>query len=208
MVDPAAVADRGGVWPVPFERAERILLQTQAKKDRRDVPAVWYWRRLHPDDSPGSGAAADEVLDEEPDITAVYAPPVAAHLFIDWTKERKGQKKGRIERAGTVPIGLTRAEARRLGRLFGTRDDAEGLSRQPPTDLLFVPRADDVFLSRGRYYEIVQLTPEWWGATSLVAMWMGTGAMTPDDMTRPGYRQLPPPPTPQPPLPEVVPWPG
>jgi hypothetical protein len=209
-VDPREViADRGGIWPVPFEKAERVLLTTQAKFDRRAIPSLWFWRLLRPDEGPGS-TSQDEELWTSPRVARRYAAPIAIHLYVDWTPEKKGKKGPTVETTGVVPIGYSRAEARRLGRLIGVADDREGLvpDANVRADLVFIPRAGDVFQARGRYYEMQQLKPEWWGSTQIIATWKGTASMLRDDATAPGLASLPKPSTERPPLPEGVRWSG
>jgi hypothetical protein len=209
MGDPREmIAERGGIWPVPFEKAEKTLLAQQAKHDRRAIPLLWYWRLLRPEDGPGS-TTQDETLWTSPRVNRRYADPIGVHLYVDWTPEKKGKKGPTVETTGTVPIGYSRAEARRLGRLIGSADDEERLvSDLEKLDLVYVPRAGDIFVARGRPYEMQQMKPEWWGATEIVAVWKGTATMLRDDATAPGLAALPKPPTLRPPLPELVRWQG
>jgi hypothetical protein len=200
------IADRGGIWPLPFERAERVLLTTQAKFDRRAIPPLWLWRMLRPEDGPGA-TDQDETLWESTLLERRYADPVPVHLYVDWTPEKKGKKKATVETAGTVPIGWSRAEARRVGRLVGSADDAEGMvTDQVREDLIFIPRAGDLFLARGRYYGVTQLAPEWLGATDVITAWKGTAAMLRDDASSPGLASIPKPPSLKPPVPAGIEW--
>lgn len=209
-VDPREmVADRGGIWPAPFEAGERVLLTNQGKYDRRSIPPLWYWRLLRPDEGPNA-TTPDETLWTSDRGSRRYADPIPVHVFVDWTPEKKGKKKATVETTGVVPIGYSRAEARRLGRLIGVADDAEGLvsARGARDDLVFVPRAGDIFLARGRYYEMQQMKPDWWGATDIAATWKGSASMVRDDATNPGLAALPKPPSVRPPLPQGEMWNG
>jgi len=201
----ALLPDRGQVWEAPYTAHERVILNAQAKFDRRCLPFVWYWRLLRLDDAGGS--APDEVLFESPRVTRRYASPIAVHLFVDTGEHAKKKGKGTTETTGNAKLGVSRAEARRLGALLKTADDSEGLTfdteRKEP---LFVPRPEDVFLYRERYFEVLQLAPEWLGLSRVVVAWKGTCHVVRDDSTAPGPLNLPVPPTPFPPRQEVVPW--
>lgn len=207
MAEPRApFADRGGVWPVPYTRTERVWITEQAKADRRTIPAVWLWRLLT-DEDPVTGTSPDGVLFEAPKVTRRYASPIAVHLFLDWGGEAKKAGPGGVQTVGTAKIGWSRAEARRVGALLKTRDDAEGLvDDKERQDFLFIPRPQDVVRQRGRYYEVKQLSPEYVGDTSIPIVWRGTSVMAADDLSSPGYPWLPQAPSLHPPLPEVLPW--
>jgi len=222
MSDPAFIVDRGGIIPVPFSAAERVLLMTQGKNDRRNIPSIWYWRLILDDEA--GGATADDDYGETTEPERRYADPIPVHIYVDWaagtakrgaaknkfggTGELKGKGPGpQVETTGTASIGFSRAEARRLGQLLGTHDDAEGLvADQVRQDNVFIPRPEDIFLARGRYYEILQLKPEWWGATDIVSRWLGTATMLRDNTTDVGLPHLPKPPSLKPPLPTGTPW--
>jgi hypothetical protein len=217
--DPAVQPfDRGGVWPVPYDKYERIMLTEQTKSDRRHIAAVWYWRLLAAEDENGPDdendgpnvVPADDVLEETAGPERRYAAPLAVYLWVDWTPEKKGKKKGRTETRGKTNIAISRAECRRLGILLGTNDDAEGLvADQVQQDPIFIPRPEDIFRSRQKYYEVQQLLPEWVGTTSTVrTVWKGTAALVQDDSTAISLLDLPPPPSLNPPKREFVPWQG
>jgi hypothetical protein len=201
----ALLPDRGQVWEAPYTAHERVVLNEQAKYDRRYLPPVWYWRLLRPDDA--GGTAPDETLFESPRVTRRYAAPIAVHLYVDMSDGKKGKKKGAVETTGNAKLGVSRAEARRLGALLKTADDSEGLTfdaeRKEP---LFIPRPEDVFLYRERYFEVVQLSPEWLGTSRVVVTWQGTCHVIRDDSTAPGPLNLPAPPSTFPPRQESVPW--
>lgn len=223
MSDPAYIVDRGGIVPCPFSTAERVLLMTQGKYDRRAIPSIWYWRLTGEDEVEGTVADDDFAESAEPERR--YAAPIPVHLYVDWAagsakravgkkgKHGTGESKGKgdgpgVETTGTATIGYSRAEARRVGQLLNTHDDAEGLvADQARRDQIFIPRPEDIFRARGRYYEILQLKPEWFGATEIVAAWRGTATMLRADMTELGSKLIQPP-TLRPPMPSGTTWVG
>lgn len=218
MSDPAVQPfDRGGVWPVPYDRYERIMLTQQAKSDRRSLSPVWYWRLLTAEDENGPGEddgenvpPADDVLEETAGPERRYADPIPVFLWVDWTPQRKGKKKGRTETRELAKVSISRAECRRLGLLLETHDDAEGLAAdQKQEDHIFIPRPEDVFRVRTKYYEIQQLKPEWLGTTSTIrTVWRGTAVLVQDDSTVSSLLDLPAAPSLNPPKPEQLPWPA
>jgi hypothetical protein len=185
------------------------MLTEQAKSDRRHIPTLWYWKLLRAEDG-DPVAPPDDVLDETAAAERRYAAPIPVHLYVDWTPEKKGKKKGRTEKTGTARIAISRAECRRLGELLKTHDDSEGLLGAPAQeDFIFIPRAEDIFRDRrNQYYEVQQLTPEWLGATGIRTVWKGSAAMVRDDITTVSLEDLPAPPSLFAPKVEVVPWPA
>jgi hypothetical protein len=195
--------DHQGTWPASFRAQERMMLATQAKYDRSRIPAVWYWRLLRQEDR--GGTAPHEVFAEAARANRRYAQPVAVYLFCDDSSIQKGLKKGIVELTDLAKIGWSRAEARRIGKLVQSADAPEGLYEEPSGELIFVPRAEDVFLFRGQFfYEVMQVKQEFLGQTPIVSVWKGTANLLRADSTAPGMPELPPAPTPVPP--EILPW--
>lgn len=202
-----AMIDRGGVWAMPYQAHERLVLTTQAKFDRR-MMARWYWRVLA-DDVP-NGTAQDPVYGEAPLVHRKYAAPIPVHIYVDPTGRQKGQKRGRIDTTNpTATFGFSRAEAIRLGALLGTQDDyAVGLSTGVTvTEKLFIPRPGDVVLYNRRLYTIDQAEQEFLGPTDIVVNWPGKLALMADDIVSPLEHRLPPPVTLAPADPNAPPWP-
>jgi len=228
MTDHAAMPDRGGIWPVPYEAHERRIIRTQAKRDRRSIPLLWLWSLLLPDDVPTAstpgGAAPHEVYWETPVVTRKYREPIAAHIYVDATGETKGRKKGTTETDGTIIIHQNRSEARRLGRIIGAYDDDENLVTAEDADAIlrgervprpgelepiYVFRPGDIFRYRDEYYQVNQMVRQWLGSTEILTHWEGTAFSLREDSTDPGMPQLIQPATFKPPLPrEVTRWRG
>lgn len=197
-------ADRGGVWSLPFDRAERGLLTQQAKHDRRAIPAVWMWRLLRPDDGVGS-TTVDDTLWQSARRHRRYAAAIPVHLYIDWSPKKKGKAGPVVQTVGTYPVGWTRAEARRVGTLLGTHDVTDGLvADDAPSDFVYVPRPGDIVFARGKHHQVQQMETVWWGATDIVGVWHGTVSLVQDDGS--ALSALPPLPSLRPPLPTYVPW--
>lgn len=206
----APARDRATVWSVPFASQEKVILAQQSKYDRRSIPLTWYWR-LKRDDLDGAGATSpDDVQFESPRTHRRYADPIAVHIFIDDVSERKkAARMGVVQTTNTARIVVTRAETRRLGQILDTRDVQEGLvGDEVRNDPVFIPRPEDVFLSRSEdYFEVKQLTPERLALTPIVVLWTGTAAMFRDDITNPLRNRLPKPPTRVPPPIAHAQWP-
>jgi hypothetical protein len=185
------------VGPRPYMARERILLTVQAKWDTRNLPPLWYWRLLRPQDS--GGTAPDEVLWQSPRVHRRYATPIPVRLYVDDSQKTKGQKKGPgVETNTTAKIALSRAEARRLGALLRTQDDQEGLVGSDLDDYLFLPRPGDIFRFVDDHFEVQQINPpQRYGPTGMPTVWSGTATLYRDDMTAPGHL-LPEPAAPQP----------
>jgi hypothetical protein len=188
-----------GLWPVRYSAHERISLRVQSGDDRRNNPLKWYWRYLTDQDA--GGAAPDDTYYENPDIDRRFDGPHGVHLFVDDTAKQKGVKRGTVEvgTEGEVRISISRAEAIRLGTLFGVSDDREATlvdeekpgHAEGPFDAsrpLFIPRAGDVFMFRRKHHRISQMEPDYERAANpqgIVMAWKGTAALLRQDATFP-----------------------
>ena len=105
--------DGVGVFPLNYAARLRTVLEVQAKRDRRHIPPVYFWRLLRPDEQ-GTGAAPDDQYFEEPLIHRRYAERTAAYLYVDDSGETKGAKRGHVETSGDAKIEMSRAECARL----------------------------------------------------------------------------------------------
>ena len=187
--------DRGTTWPVQYGAHERLVLRTQAKYDRRNLPARWYWRLLTDEDP--DGTAQDGVYGEAINLHRRYADPVPVHIYIDPTGRQKGQKRGRVDTEGRASFGWSRSEARRMGTIYGTEDDGlvglvPGVTEGEP---LFIPRPGDLVQYARRIFQILQCTEDYLGPTDIVMTWTGFAAILVDDIVQPLEFNLPPPPS-------------
>jgi len=218
-MDKATSPDRGGLWPVPYAAHERMIIRTQSKYDRRNIPRVWLWPILLPEDTPSAsgpgGEAPHEVYWSSPLATRRYRPPVGVHLYADPSAEAKGRKKGTTNTEGLVQVGWSRAEARRVGVILATMDDdefmlndADEATQDAALEPLYVPRPGDIYRHGDTYYTILQMgPPDDLGPTTIPTVWKGTAAAIRDDSTNPGMPQLQEPDTPEPPRPAGAgPW--
>ena len=233
QVDLATLPDRGGIWPVPFTANERYIIRTQRKYDRRNIPQLWLWTMIRPNnarDAEGEntedfreeGTDMHELFFESPRVAGhrAYATPIAAHVYIDWTQEKKGRKKGTTETTGSVKLWMSRAEARRLGRLLTTFDDCDNLvaaedaeailrgnrvPRPGENEPLYILRPGDILRFRDCYYEVDQMEVKFHGATDIPTHWDGSGHVVREDSTAPGMLHLPEPPSFRPPGPAGAP---
>jgi hypothetical protein len=187
-----------GLWATRYTAHERTSLRVQGAYDRRNVPLKWYWRLLT--DSEQGGASPDETYYEDSDINRHYSGPHGVHLMVDDTGKQKGAKRGTVE-VGTeneVRIAISRAEAIRLGALFGVSDDREatlvveeapGHSEGPyaASRPLFVPRAGDVFMFRRKLHRLAQMEPDYENSLpqGTVMGWKGTATLLRQDATFP-----------------------
>jgi len=183
--------DRGQTWPVAYGAHERLVLRQQAKWDRRALPPRWYWRLLTDEDIPGT--AQDGVYGEAANIHRRFAEPIPVHIFVDPTGRQKGMKRGRTDTEGNGTFGWSRSEARRLGALLGTQDDAlvglvPGATNE---ERLYIPRPGDIVLCARRLWQILQCAEAFLGATDIVMTWAGTAAIVADDVADPLEFTLP-----------------
>lgn len=187
------------VFRRPYSARERLCLHIQAKKDRRDIPPLWLWKLLLPDEP--SGVAPDDVLWESPRIHRAYADPVPAHIYIDWTRNNKKFSGGGVFTEANIPIHISRAETRRLGREFQSRDDLEYLISDGEDEYLYIPRPGDIFRFADDHYAVQQwFPPKRYGPTTVVMTWNGVASLVEEDVTAPGFG-IQQPPTPQPEIP-------
>jgi hypothetical protein len=215
-----------GLWPTRYTATERTSLRVQASNDLRNIPLKWYWRYLTDQDR--DGAAPDDTYYENPDIDRRFDGPHGIHLLVDDTAKAKGAKRGTIEvgTEGEVRINISRAEAVRLGALFGVADDREATltdeeragHAEGPFDAsraLFIPRAGDVFMFRRKHHRIAQMEPDYEQSLSpqgTVMAWRGVATLLRQDATFPDTlkAQLVPP-TSDPVVPRTgrdIAWPG
>ena len=202
-----------GVFPLNYAARLRTVLEVQAKRDRRHIPPVYFWRLLTPDEE-GTGASPNDYF-EQPLIHRRYSERTAVHLYVDDSGETKGMKKGHAETAGDAKVEISRAECTRLANLFGIVSDQV-------VDPFYVPQPGDIFYYKGVWLSIHQMTDEdHLGPTGIPTMWKGTASQLRDDATIPVISERPdlkipadPPGRPQPEIPhqpvgedEMV-WPG
>jgi hypothetical protein len=208
-----------GVFPLNYAARLRTVLEVQAKRDRRHIPPVYFWRLLTPTEQ-GTGAAPDDNYFEEPLIHRRFSKRVAAHLYVDDSGETKGAKRGFVETAGDCRIEMSRAECERLAKLFGIAVDDAG--NAVGTTPFYAPQPGDLFYYKGVWFSVHQMTDEdHLGPTGIPTMWKGTASQLKDDATVPVISERPdlgvpqdPPGRPQPEIPrqpvgedEIV-WPG
>ena len=226
MTDDAIRSFDRGLWPVRYTAHERVSLRVQGATDRRNIPLKWYWRYFTDRDQ--GGAAPDDTYYENPDIYRRFDGPHGVHLFVDDTAKSKGVKKGTVEvgTEGEVHISISRAEAIRLGVLFGVSDDREATladeekpgHQEGPFDAsrpLFLPRAGDVFMFRRKLHRIASMEPEYdqsANPSGTVMVWKGTASLLRMDATFPEtLKKQFVPPTSDPVVPRAgrdVAWPG
>lgn len=184
--------DRGGVYPLRYEKHEKTILVVQRKRDTQQIPQRWYWRLLTSEEA-GGGAPYDEYF-EQPVVSRNWAQPVGVHLYIDDSSETKGRKKGYTEAAGVVNVEMSRAEARRLGGVFNTKDDKDFIrddSKEQggpwaPQDYIFIPRSGDLFMFKSKLFEIQQMNdPKVLGPTQIPVVYVGTAHQFLNDSTEP-----------------------
>lgn len=206
MSDALGSYDRG-LWPARYTAWERASLKVQSAHDRRNIPLKWYWRLLTDEDE--GGASPDDTYYENPDIFRKYVGPIGIHVFVDDTSKNKGGRRGTIETEGSVSISISRAECRRLGMLFMTKDDREALLSEEekaehsdgPYEVrepFYIPRAGDVILFRRKLHRIAQMEPDYGQSLSpqgTVMVWNGTANLLRMDATFPDVlkQQLVPP---------------
>ena len=212
--DGLAQPDRGGLWPTPYTAHERRVIRTQAKYDRRRIPAIWLWPVLSPSQTE-EGTDQHDLFWESARVTQGgrrYGEPIASHIYVDWTYEKKGRFiKGVTITKGTVRLGISRAECRRLGALLepkvspqenrwsspdGTQEvGGQQVPVRGELEFLFIPVPGCVFRFANRYYQINQWEPQYLGPTDILTTLKGTGQQVSEDSTEPGMRQLVQPPT-------------
>ena len=206
MRDGATAPDRGGLWPVPFTAHEKRVIRTQAKYDRRSIPPIWLWPIAQPEAPQGT-----DVNDTFWESVAVegggrrHGSPVAAHIYVDWLAEKKARYKGVTMTKGTVKLGISRAEVRRLGIELKERNAVENLwsaadesvevrGVQVPVpgglEFLFIPTPGSVFRWGNRYYRVNQWEPKYEGATDMLVVLEGTATQIAEDSTSPGMPTL------------------
>ena len=201
--------DRGQTWPVQYAKHEQLVIRLQAKEDRRKLPPRWYWRLLTDEDFPGT--AQDGVYGEAANIHRKYADPLPVHIYLDPTGRQKGMKRGRADTEGNASWGWSRSEARRLGSLLETQDDAMiGLVPGVTEDeLLFIPRPGDIVLYARRLYQILDRPQEaYLGPTDIVLTWTGMAHPLVDDIADPLEFALPSTPSLRPPDDRTPEWLG
>ena len=175
--------DGVGVFPLSYAARLRTVLEIQAKRDRRHIPPVYFWRLLTPEE--GEAGAPDNEYFEQPLIHRRYAARVAVHLYVDDSGESKGAKRGHVETAGTANIEMTRAECSRLAKLFGIASD------EIP-DPFYVPQPGDLFYYKGVWLTVHQMTDEdHLGPTGIPTMWKGTAGQLRDDASVPVISERP-----------------
>lgn len=220
VFDGLAQPDRGGLWPVPYTAYERRVVRTQAKYDRRAIPPLWLWPVVPPSQE-GEGTDQHDLFWESARVGAggrTYGEPLAAHIYVDWMAEKKARYKGVTMTRGTVKLGISRSECRRLGKILEPRlspqesrwsspDDTEATGGPRPADLefLFVPLPGSIFRFANRYYQVEQWEPKYLGPTDLLTKFEGTATQTSDDSTAPGLPFLKQPPSFRPPRPGGTP---
>jgi hypothetical protein len=186
-----------GVFRRPYSARERLCIFEQAKYDRRNFPAVWLWKLLLLDEV--NGVAPDDVLWESVRVRRSYSDPTPAHIYVDWKNLTKKAGKGGVSTQGTVKVTISRAEARRLGKVFETHDDAESLICDGEGDYLYLPRPGDLLRFADDHYIVLQWSPpKRYGPTAIPMFWEGTVSLAEEDVASPGFN-LPTPPYPQPP---------
>lgn len=200
---PAPERTRASVWRRPYAARERIILSIQAKFDRRNIPPLWLWPIIPPEEIPGTSVNPEDYW-ESSRSDRRYRNPLPAHIYLDWQPRNKGAKKGITETTLTAEIAISRAEVRRLGRELGDSDEATGLVSDPSDEgFFYLPRPGDLFTFGGDYFEIIQWKPaDLYGPTSIPVTWKGTANQFRDDSSAP-YEFLPEPPSPEPPLESV-----
>jgi len=210
-----------GVFPLNYAARERTVLDVQAKRDRRHIPPVWFWRLITPDEGV-TGAAPDEAYFEQPLIHRRYADPQAVHLYANDAGEAKGMKKGRVDTEGTVQIEMSRAECLRLGLVYRIASDVEGRLEEArtedppfaPGDFIYVPQPGDLFMYKAVHLIVHQMADqEHFGPTDVPSVWKGTASQLKDDATSPIWGRPSPlvPPSTVPPQPVgmgELRWPG
>lgn len=183
--------DRGTTWPVQYSAHEQLTLRQQAKYDRRNLPARWYWRLLIDEDT--DGTAQDGVFGEAINLHRRFAEAIPVHLFLDPTGRQKGMKRGRVDTEDRASFGWSRSEARRLGTLLGSQDDVlvglvPGVTNE---EKLYIPRPGDLVLYARRLYQILQCTEAYLGPTDIVMTWTGFATILVDDIAQPLEFNLP-----------------
>jgi hypothetical protein len=198
-----------GVFPLNYTARERTVIEVQAKRDRRHIPPVWFWRLLTPAEQ-GTGADPDDEYFEQPFLHRQFAKAVAAHLYVNDTTEEKGMKRGKVETAGTVNIEMSRAEVGRLALVYGIVSDVAPDAGEG----VYIPQPGDLFMYKGVHFIVHQMTDEdHFGPTGIPAVWRGTASQIKDDATAPIFDARPElvPPTDVPSQPvgeDELSWPG
>jgi len=188
-----------GVFPLNYATRERTVLEIQAKRDRRHIPPLWFWRLLTPDEG-ATGQEPDNEYFEQPLIHRRYAPPQGVHLFVNDSGESKGMKRGKVDTEGTVQIEMSRAECLRLGIVYNLALDVDGRIEEAkpgddpfaPGDLLYIPQPGDLFMYKAVHLMVHQMADQdHFGPTEVPAVWKGTAAQLKDDATSPIWGSRP-----------------
>ena len=174
-----------GVFPLNYTARERTVLEIQAKRDRRHIPPLWFWRLLTPDEGP-NGADPDDDSFEQPLIHRQYAPPVAAHIYVDDSGESKGMKRGKVDTEGAIKVEVSRAEVIRLYGVYGILSDEYEVPSKNEDELIYIPQPGDLFFFKGTHLRIHQLADvDHFGPTGNPGKWEGTASQFVDDASAP-----------------------